>query len=161
MIRRNQSIVFQAGYLVLPQIFSDTIAHLISLNSNQKYGVNLCLDYRYYPLSRNRRPAPDGLYISGFLSYYGFRFKNDFNILKTDVDQNGALTGKMNIVNLGFSLGYQFLFWKRVSLDLLMFGPSLSYYSGSMDIIGSFKQDEIDYLDMEMVDKIFTQFTLL
>jgi hypothetical protein len=161
MIKKDMSLVLQVGYLLFPKLTEDTIAQLITLTGNEKYGMNLAFDYRYYPFSRNRRPAPDGLYIGGYLSYYGFQFKNNFDILNTSVDQQGDITGKLNMVNLGLELGYQFIFWKRFSLDLLLFGPSFSYFAGSLNIHGNLDEEEIKYLDEEVVQKVLNRFPQL
>jgi len=66
-----------------------------------------------------------------------------FDILHTTVDQNGTMKGRINIVNLGVMLGYQFVFWKRFTLDMLLFGPSASYYSGNFAITGNLDPDQI------------------
>jgi hypothetical protein len=161
LIAKNQSLSLQVGYLLFPRLAADTIANLIALRNRSKNGINIALDYRYYPMSRNRRPAPDGLYLGTYFSYYGFTFKNNFDILHTTIDQNGALEGKMNILNLGLSIGYQFVFWKRVSLDMLMFGPSLSYYFGRLDISGNLDESQIQNIDQEVVDKLFARFPML
>jgi hypothetical protein len=161
LFAKNHSVSLQLGYLLFPKLFTDTIAQLIELSNRSKYGVNLCVDYRYYPYARNRRPAPDGLYIGAYFSYYGFHFQNDFNILNTTVDQYGGIEGKLNILNLGGMLGYQFVFWKRLTLDLLMFGPSLSYYSGNLTISGNLDPDEIENIDKELVEKLLDRFPFL
>jgi hypothetical protein len=161
MIKKDMSLVLQVGYLLFPRITDDTIAHLIAISNGEKNGINLSFDYRYYPFSRNRRPAPDGLYIGGYLSYYGFQFKNDFDILYTTVDQKGDITGKLNMVNLGMELGYQFIFWKRFSLDMLLFGPSLSYLAGSLNIHGNLDEEEIKNLNEEAVQKLLGRFPQL
>jgi hypothetical protein len=161
MIRKDQSLVLQVGYLLLPKIAGDTVANLVLLKDGEKYGMNLSFDYRYYPLSRNRRPAPDGLYLGGYLSYYGFNFKNDFDVLYTTVDQQGEIKGKLNMVNLGLELGYQFIFWKRFSVDMLLFGPSLSYLAGSLNIHGNLDEEEIKNLNEEVVQKLLARFPQL
>jgi hypothetical protein len=161
MIKKDMSLALQVGYLLFPRIITDTVAHLISLAEGSKNGINLSFDYRYYPFSRNRRPAPDGLYIGGYLSYYGFQFKNNFDVLYTTVDRNGSISGKLNVVNLGLELGYQFIFWKRVSLDLLLFGPALSYYHGNLEIKGNLDEEELSNLNQELVDKLLARFPSL
>jgi len=161
LITNNQSLSLQAGYLLFPRLTDDVIANLIRLTSREKHGVNLALDYRYYPGSRNRRPAPDGVYIGAYLSYYGFRFHNNFDVLNVSADQNGHLQGALNIVNAGLALGYQFIFWKRFSVDLLLFGPSASWYSGRLDINGNLDPDQIAELDQEMVRKLMERFPFL
>jgi hypothetical protein len=161
LIKKDMSVAVQVGYLLFPRLVDDTIAHLFALTDREKYGVNLSFDYRYYPFSRNRRPAPDGLYIGGYLSYYGFQFKNNFNFVHHDSLMDGSIHGKLNVVNLGLSLGYQFIFWKRFTVDLLLFGPALSYYHGNMNIKGTLDQEELDKLDQEMVDKLIARFPSL
>jgi hypothetical protein len=161
LIKKNQSLAIQLGYLVFSKFLNDTIAHLVSLNDYSRQGVNAAFDYRYYPSLRNRRPAPDGLYIGGYLSYYGFRFKNQLTVLNESADQVGSFNGKLNMLNLGFEIGYQFLFWKRFSVDLLMFGPSLSYYTRQLDITGNLDVDQIDEIDQEFAKKLLDRFPAL
>jgi hypothetical protein len=161
LITRNQSLSLQAGYLLFPKLIQDSVINLIVLKDRSKNGINLSLDWRYYPLPRNKRPAPDGLYVGAYISYYGFTFRNAFDVLNTDVDQNGAIKGSLNIGNLGLMLGYQFIFWKRVSVDLLLFGPSISYYSAKLKIEGSLDKDQIHNIDQEFVDRLIRRFPLL
>lgn len=161
VIGKNMSASVQLGYLLFPKLVSDSIGGILALSGRSKYGVNVAFDYRYYPGSRNRRPAPDGLYLGAFLSYYGFSFENNFDILHTTVDQQGKFTGKLNIINLGVSIGYQFIFWKRFSLDLLMFGPSLSHYMADLTVGGNLDPDQIQNIDKEVVDKLLARFPLL
>lgn len=118
LVKPQQSISIKLGYLVFPRIIDDTILDLLAISGRTKNGINIGFDYRYYPLSHNRRAAPDGLFTAAFISYYGFLFKNNFDILHTTVDQNGSCTGKLNIFKAGIQLGYQFLFWKRLSDDI-------------------------------------------
>lgn len=161
MITKDMSLCLQAGYLMFPKILSDTIAGLVTITGGKKHGVNLAFDYRYYPLARNRRPAPDGLYLGGYLSYYGFKFSNNLDVLGSDLDQNGSIYGRLNVVNLGVNLGYQFIFWKRFSVDLLMFGPSLSYYTGTLGIDGNLDPGQIQDLDEDLVNALLEQFPWL
>jgi hypothetical protein len=161
LVAKNHSVALQLGYLIFPRLVDDTLINLISLSGKSKYGVNIALDYRYYPWSRNRRPAPDGLYLGAFVSYYGFNFSNNFDVLYTTVDQHGTLNGKLNVFNVGMTLGYQFIFWKRVSLDLLLFGPAISRYSGRLELTGDLDQEQIKNLDKEMVAKLLDRFPLL
>ncbi len=161
LIGRQQSVGVQAGFLLLPRLFSDTIANLVALSSRSKSGVNLAINYRFYPGSRNRRPAPDGVYLGGYLSFYGYNFGNDFNILHTAVDQAGHLSGRLRCFNAGMELGYQFVFWKRFTVDLLLFGPSLSYYDGKLTISGNLDAEEIRVIDEELVEKLLDRFPYL
>jgi hypothetical protein len=162
LIKDNQSVAMQAGYLDFKGIFTDTVAGIIKFTGNQNQpGMNLAFDYRYYPFARNRRPAPDGVYIGGYMSYSGFMLKNTFDILHTTVDQDGQINGTINVVNLGFDLGYQFIFWKRLSLDLLVFGPSVNITASRGTIEGNLDEDELNKIDEELVQKIVDKFPVL
>jgi hypothetical protein len=161
VINPKQSFSIQAGYLVYPKLFEDTLVDLISLTRRHKYGLNLSADYRFYPFKRNKRPVPDGLYIGPYVSYYGNFFENDFDILNTTIDQNGNYKCNINIVNVGFELGYQFIFWKRLSLDLLLFGPSVSFYSANLKVSGSLDEDEIQNISDEVAQKLLDRFPMI
>jgi len=161
LIKKDQSLALQAGYLAFPNIIDDTVINLLAIYDRSRKGVNLSFDYRYYPFSRNRRPAPDGLYIGGYISYYGLKSINKFDVLYTTVDQQGAIDANLNVLNLGFEMGYQFIFWKRFSLDLLLFGPSYSIISTAIDIRGELDEDQIDNINQELVDKLLNRFPYL
>jgi len=161
ILKKNQSVAVQAGYLLFPRLIDDTLLNLVEFTGRSKQGVNLAFDYRYYPFSRNRRPIPDGMYIGGYISYYGFKFKNDFDILKVNLDQNGAMNGKINMVNLGLELGYQFIFWKRLSLDLILFGPSLTLRHTDLIITGELDAEEIGDISDELAKKLMKRFPIL
>lgn len=161
LISNNTSVAFLAGYLVFPRLVDDTLLNLAVINTRVKNGINLAFDYRYYPFQRNARPAPDGLYLGGYLSYYGYQFNHDITVLSSSGDPNGSLFGKVNIVNLGMELGYQFVFWKRFTVDLLLFGPSLSLMSTKLAIEGQFSAEQLENLDEEMVKKLKEKFPYL
>lgn len=150
----RQSVTISIGYLEFPQLFKDTIAQLIAVTNRQKQGINLSAEYRFYLMKRNRRPVPDGLYIAPYASYYGYSFKNGFDVLYTTIDTVGTLNGRFYCFNLGFEIGYQFVFWKRFTLDLVLFGPSISYYGGSLKFSGGLDLEQIAEIDQEIYDKI-------
>ncbi|MEI6433248.1 MAG: hypothetical protein WCP32_00285 [Bacteroidota bacterium] len=161
VLNHNQSLVIQLGYLEFPALFKDTILHLVSISSHQKWGMNFLVEYRFYPGKRNRRPAPDGLYLGPYLSYYGFHFKNGLDVLNTNTDAHASLRGDFNIANLGLSLGYQFIFWKRISLDLLLFGPSLSMISADFRLDGDLDESKISDIDKEIINKLIERFPII
>jgi hypothetical protein len=158
LITKDQSLVLQAGYLAFPNLLDDTMLNLITFYDRNRSGVNLAFDYRYYPFARNRRPAPDGLYIGGYISYYGLKSTNKFNILYTSIDQQGATDMNVKIANVGFELGYQFIFWKRFSLDFLLFGPSYSMIATNINISGNLDPEQVQNIDQEIIDKLLSRF---
>ena len=130
-IHRNQTAAISLGNLEYGRLFKDDqILELVEITSRKNRGFSIALEYRFYPFKRNPRPVPDGLYIGPYASYYGYWFENDLDIKYVTIDKNGKFKGEFQMVNVGFELGYQFVFWKRLTLDLVLMGPSISYYRG-------------------------------
>jgi len=155
---KNQTACITLGYLALPKLFPDNIGNILALSGRQKYGVNVCLEYRFYLSKRNARPTPDGVYIAPYASYYGYHFKNDFNIINSSADSAGMIKGTYYIFNLGVELGYQFVFWKRLTLDFVLIGPAVSYYGGSTIISGNINRAEMQEVYQEIYEKLQSQF---
>jgi hypothetical protein len=61
------------------------------------------------------------------------------------------------MTSLGFELGYQFVFWERLTLDLILVGPSISYYSGKVNASADFELEEgsdaYEYIRNELIKK--------
>lgn len=161
LVKKNQSVSLQLGYLIIPQVLNDTLFNTVLLIKDKRNGVNLSLDYRIYPFSRNRRPAPDGMYFGGYLSYINTSSEIEGTLMNATGDDNILFNTRMNMVNLGFELGYQFIFGKRFSIDLLMFGPSLTGYSGKLGITGNLNSEVGNKIDEELMAKLKEHFPAL
>jgi len=161
LIKKHKSVSMQLGYLVVPQVFNDTLLNKVLINKDKRNGINLSFDYRVYPFSRNRRPAPDGMYFGGYLSYIGTSSEINGTLIDATNDDNILFKTQMNMVNLGFELGYQFIFAKKFSIDLLMFGPSITGYSGNLGITGNLNSDLGDQIDEELAAKLKEHFPAL
>jgi hypothetical protein len=160
LLKNNQSIAVQAGYLVF-NTAEDTIAGLINITDKTRNGINLAMDYRYYPFQRSKRPAPDGIYVGGYFQYYGFWAENKFDILGVDLDKDGKMTTSANFENLGIEIGYQFVFWERMTIDFILFGPSMNLYSGNLTIEGDLDEEQIENIEDELVDKLIERYPSL
>ena len=161
LVKKNQSVTCQLGYLVIPQVLNDTLFNSLLINKDSRKGINLAFDYRIYPFSRNRRPAPDGMYFGGYLSCIGTSSEIQGSLMDAPEDDNILFNTRMNMVNLGFELGYQFIFGKKFSIDLLMFGPSITGYSGNLEITGNLNSDVGDQIDEELAAKLKEHFPAL
>lgn len=161
ILNRRQSITLSAGFLEFPSLFKDTIAGILAITGREKYGINLAMEYRFYLMQRNVRPIPDGLYIAPFASYYGYHFKNNFDILYATADSAGALKGNFYIFNLGVELGYQFVFWKRFTLDLVLVGPAMSYYGGGIGISGNINLEQIKETHEALYNKLKEKYPMI
>ena len=158
ILNRKQSITITIGYLEFPSLFKDTILNLVAITSRHKSGINVGLEYRFYMMQRNLRPIPDGLYFAPFLSYYGYQFKNDIDLLHVQSDSAGQLSGKFGILNIGVEMGYQFVFWKRLTVDLILLGPAISYYTANINVTGQINTDKIKELHEDLYDRLLAKY---
>jgi hypothetical protein len=154
----RQSISVELGYLVFPKLLDDTVPQLITITSRQKSGFNATMEYRFYITQLNTRPAPAGLYLGPYFTYYRYQFQNGFDIKNGAIDSTGMLKGNYWSFNLGVELGYQFVFWKRLTLDLVLVGPSVSYYGGKTDISGTLDPALITDINEEIYQKLIERF---
>jgi hypothetical protein len=107
-------------------------------------GYNFGGDYRFYLAKENKYDAPHGLYIGPYASFYTFSNENNAHFTFDDGSTaDGQLNTRINFISLGGQLGYQFVFWKRMTLDLILFGPSLTHYSGKMDLKSTLTPDQV------------------
>jgi hypothetical protein len=158
ILNPRQSISFELGYLVFPKLVEDTLIDLVNITSSEKWGVNATIEYRFYLTKLNTRSVPAGLYIGPYLTYYQYQFKNKLDVFPATVDTTGMIKGNFWSFNLGVELGYQFVFWKRWTLDLVVVGPSISYYGGKTEITADLDGSQIQQINEELYDKLITRF---
>jgi hypothetical protein len=125
----RQSISVNFGRASLPKLVSISTDSFEVQKDQKRSGVNFSVDYRFYLAKENKYRAPHGLYIG---PYYSFnRFTNETKWAykqssSTNKDVNA--TTKFTINTIGFELGYQFILWKRLALDLVLIGPGFGFY---------------------------------
>jgi hypothetical protein len=154
----RQSISVELGYLVFPKLIEDTLIDMVNITSSQKWGLNATAEYRFYLTKLNSRPIPAGLYIGPYLTYYRYQFENGLDIFPASVDTTGMIKGDFWAYNLGIELGYQFVFWKRWTLDMVLVGPSISYYGGKLEITGNLDGSQVEQINEALYEKLLERF---
>jgi len=151
LIGKNQSFSVNIGSASFPMLIfnsTDTTIGLLSKDYEDR-GFHISGDYRFYLKSENKHPAPRGIYIGPFYSYNYFNRINTWN-LNSDSYQGSVQSDiSLNIHTIGFELGYQFVFWNRLSVDLLLMGPGIGLYGLSKKINTSLSaEDEQAFFDV-------------
>lgn len=128
-IGNHQSFSVNLGRFSLPRAFNintDSIKDLTKeINSK---GFHTSADYRFYLSKENKYDAPHGVYIGPYFTYNSYTRYFDIRA------NTEAFTGELNadlsfrVATMGFQLGYQFIFWNRVTLDMVLFGPGMGAY---------------------------------
>ena len=68
------------------------------------------------------------------------------------------LKTKVNILNIGVEVGYQFIINQRWSIDLVFIGPSISKYNIDMDLIGNIDPSELPEKQQEILQTLADRF---
>jgi len=158
VLNSRQSFTVGLGYLVFNNLLDDTIINVFTNTSREKSGLNFSFEYRFYMTKRNARPIPDGLFLAPFFSMYLYKFENGIDIINTSEEDFATLSGGFYAFNFGGALGYQFVLWKRMTIDLIMIGPALSYYGGKINITGDIDAEDIKDLNEDLYNKIIEKY---
>ena len=145
----NQSFSVNAGFLAF-QPSAKKIARTDSLNSiygldqtRDNKGFALSADYRFYLKKENKYPAQRGVYVGPYVSTYYLESTN--TISSTDnsgINSSIGIGTNVLIFNIGAELGYQFVIKNRITIDLVLAGPSISRYRLRMKGIGQLTIDD-------------------
>lgn len=142
-IGKHQSFSVHVGTFSLGKLININTDSIESLDKDvSSYGLSLSGDYRFYLAKENKYNSPHGLYIGPYFAFNQFNRSIDLQA------HTEAFTGNLNadftfsVATLGFQLGYQFVFWDRVSLDLILFGPGISSYKAKVELSTSLDPDQ-------------------
>lgn len=128
VIKDYQTVSVNIGRTALNEfILSNDSIDLIDQYNDR--GFNFSVDYRFYLQKENKYRAPRGIYIGPYYSYN--QFSRDLTWDLSTENFNGEVNAAFNIRAhfIGAQLGYQFVFWERVSLDMILMGPGLWYWN--------------------------------
>jgi Protein of unknown function (DUF3575) len=158
-IGKHQSFTFNIGRMSLPAFGGGSNNDSLKLvkNSNNK-GFHISADYRFYLSKENKYDAPRGVYIGPFYSFNSFSRSNEWLLNSENFDGNVNTNLKLSFHTVGAELGYQFILWKRVALDLVLLGPGLATYKIKADLNTTLSADEeslfFEQLNGYLEDKI-------
>jgi len=147
------------GYLEIPIMFtvSDQIEYV--KGDKDRGGFSIFLDYKRYLKNRNKRSAPEGIYWGAFTGVYNQKFRNHYKTSiigddGTELNGEADLKATINNYNFGLELGYQFVFYDRFTVDLILVGPAASIYTGKLSGKFSGNLDKSERFK-EFLDRIY------
>lgn len=129
LISPRQSISVNVGRASLPKLVSVSTDSFQVEKDGERSGVNFSIDYRFYLAKENKHHAPHGLYIGPYYSFNQFTNEMEWERKNSSTSNNVMSHSKFTINTIGFELGYQFIFWKRLALDLVLAGPGFGIYN--------------------------------
>jgi len=123
VIKDYQTASVSIGRFGFPKFKTFNTDSLGLKNVYHDKGYHLSFEYRFYLRNENKHAAPRGIYLG---PYYGFNYfsRESHWQLKTD-NFNGEVITNMDLMAnlLGVQLGYQFILWKRLTIDMILLGP--------------------------------------
>jgi len=157
VVAPHQSFSVNVGVAGLPK-FASINTDSFNLSKDVKNsGFNISADYRFYLAKENRFAPPHGLYIGPYASYNHFKRDNTWTYQNGGSGQQLVNTStQLNISTVGGELGYQFVLWKRLALDLVMIGPGLSFYDLEAQIQSNLSDAQKQQLQ-QAVEQLITQ----
>jgi hypothetical protein len=159
VITEHQTASVNFGRIAFPRLaemdFIDSIG--IQEQQNDK-GLNFSLDYRFYLKNENKHGAPRGVYIGPYYSFNRFSRDLRWDINTSDftgsVNTNIKLTGNF----IGAQLGYQFILWDRLSIDMILMGPGKWFFNMKTTFDTSLSDDDETLLLEKLNDKFKEKF---
>jgi hypothetical protein len=149
-IGNHQSFSFNIGRFELPKfinINTDSIQGLSKGITNK--GISVSGDYRFYLAKENKYNSPHGVYIGPYFSYNYFNREIGLTYTHNGSQADLNLDFTFKTASLGVQLGYQFVFWNRVTLDMILIGPGIARYNLAADLSTS--------LDPNQESELFTK----
>jgi len=129
IVKPWQSFSINIGYIETEPLENEEGVPLDIFDQNNKGGFDISGDYRFYSKKRNKNKAPDGLYWGPYFSYISVWQDASVKLLDLNTVKNTVYyNGQFSMMSLGVQLGYQFVFKKRFTVDLILMGPSYTYY---------------------------------
>jgi hypothetical protein len=154
-IGKHQSFSVHVGTFSLGKLVSIDADSLSEVKSDDKSrGLSLSGDYRFYLSKVNKFNSPRGVYIGPYFSYNNFNRTYSFESTAASYPAQLNADFTFSVTTLGFQLGYQFVFWDRVSLDLILFGPGVSAYKLKAELDTNLTQDQEEELFTKINEKL-------
>jgi len=135
-IGKHQSFSVHLGTFSLGKIININTDSIKNLSKDiTSRGLSLSGDYRFYLAKENKYNSLHGVYIGPYFALNNFKRSFDLEAT-TEASSKVELNADfgLSVATLGFQLGYQFVFWDRVTLDMILFGPGISSYKVKVEL---------------------------
>jgi hypothetical protein len=128
MVKKSQSFSINIGRFSMPK-FEPFVDDSVELQRNYKdKGFNFAVDYRVYLTKENKYDAPHGLYFGPYYAYNFLQRENKWNLSFSNYTGELISELTLNMHLVGIQLGYQFILWNRVTVDVVFMGPGLWFF---------------------------------
>jgi hypothetical protein len=158
VLKNNQSFSVNAGQAVLPKIIDFNLDSVSIKNSFNNTGFNFSADYRFYLKKENRHQAPRGVYIGPYYSFNNFKRDSEWTFNRPSSSKLATANTEFTIHTIGAEMGYQFVLWKRMTLDFVLIGPGVSSYSLKTGVGGNLSDADRELVQDALLEMINNRF---
>jgi len=158
VLKNNQSFSINAGHAVLPKIVGFNPDSVSFKNSYNNTGFNFSADYRFYLKKENLNKAPRGVYIGPFYSFNNFKRDSEWTFDRPGSSKLVTANTEFTIHTIGAEMGYQFVLWKRMTLDFVLIGPGVSNYSLKTGVQGNLSDADKELIQDALLEMINNRF---
>jgi hypothetical protein len=158
VIKDHQTVYGSIGRFAFPKfvdLFNDSVG---IKNEYHDHGFHIAFDYRFYLKSENKFSAPRGIYLG---PYYAFNYlTREMTWDLNTSDYTGEVKSNFDLMAnlIGVQLGYQFVFWNRLSVDIILAGPGLWFFNLKTDFDNDLLPEDEAMLLEELNDMLKERF---
>ena len=142
IVMPNQSFSINGGRFSIPKFVTLNTGDLDIQKEYKDRGIHVSADYRFYLKSVNKFDAPRGVYVGPYYSYNYFNRENNWSYNSETFNGTVSTDLTLNFHSIGAQLGYQFVFWRRLSIDMILLGPGVGIYGAKAKLSTNFSPDE-------------------
>jgi hypothetical protein len=121
-------------------------------------GFHFSADYRKYLSNLNSYGAPRGIYIGAYASTNNFKRELVWDLSTTNYNGTVFTDLGINIHSAGIEIGYQFVFWDRLSVDLVLMGPGMALYYFNASVGTDLSEEDQDEINKIINDYLSENF---
>ena len=127
---------------------------------DDKSGMNISADFRFYLSKENKYAVPRGVYIGPYYSYNNFARDHSWILKSTNGGAPLQVSSqtRLNVHTIGFEMGYQFVFWDRLALNMILVGPGISAYDFKVSLGTNLSQADKEKLFEAINDALADKF---
>jgi hypothetical protein len=161
-VNKYQTFAITAGYLKFPSLGLLNIPNVNFKNEKSSSGYTFGGEYRFYLQKENKYMAPHGVYLGPYFSYFNFDNSRSATFIDSAGNQSDfSLSTSISLLNIGVELGYQFVIWDRLTIDLIMIAPSITSYLAEFNLTGSVNDAHKGQINEEVKQAILNHFPFL
>jgi hypothetical protein len=142
VVSPSQSFSINFGMASIPMMKSMSGDSISIEKQSNRMGFNVSADYRFYLKKENRYGAPRGVYLGPY-SFFNKMHKDTEWQIRNGNNQYPA-TAEMDfaILGMGLEMGYQFVVFKRLTIDMILIGPGIAQYKLDAKLAGDLTPEE-------------------